>query len=489
MLPSKPVLMIRPVVERVVVGLALAVAVTMSTLAPAGWDGARADDIQLGEVLASSARHAPRILETLSMREAARGEALTAEGAFDTRIGSEGFGRFSGFWDGRVVDATVSQDLRRFGITLFGGYRISDRRFPIYEDQYFTNTGGELKAGFILSLLRDRAFDKERAGLVDAAETLRAADLEVLLAQIGVQHRAVMAYYNWLAAGRQLSVYQDLLDIALKREQALERTVQAGDTAEVLLVENRENILRRQSLVVEAERQLAEMSQLLSLYLRDGEGRPAIPAQRDLPDGFPPLPGPAAAENARDLSEARPELVLIDTKLAKARNKLRLAGNDLMPRLDFRYEVGRDFGSVAEGGSSRVGTDIILSVVFSMPLQRREAKGRMASARAEMEALEWRRQSLEEQIAVEIRTLRMNLNASFQMVRLAEQEEEQARIMQRLERTRFENGISNFFLVNTREERTADARIRRIGATLRHFITVADYDAAVVNVEALGLAP
>ncbi len=455
---------------------------------------ARAESLGLDQVLQSSADHSPRILEILSRREAAEGGVLTARGAFDTRIESEGRGRFSGFWDGRYLDTTVTQDVRQYGLTLFGGYRISDKRFPIYEDQYFTNTGGEIKAGFVLSLLRDRAFDRQRAGVIDAARELDAARTEVLLRQISVQHKAIAAYYRWLAAGLQLDIYENLLLLAEERERALQRQVRAGRGAEVLIVENRENVLRRQALVVEARRQLAAMGQGLSLYYRDEAGNPRVPDPEHLPEEFPPVPADLVVD-AQRMAEAmdrayavRPELALVDANLALAENRFRLARNDLKPQLDFRYEIARDFGAIAEGGPSREETDNILGVVFKIPLQRRDARGRMATAQAEMKALEYERQDLEEQIAVEIRTLRLDLNATRDLVDLAFQEQEQAERMRRLEQTRFENGISDFFLVNTREERAANAQIRRIGAKLRFFISRADYDAAIVNLKALGLA-
>lgn len=455
--------------------------------------GARADVLSAEEVLASSRVHAPQIQQRLARVDAARGAAVTAEGAFDTRVESDAYSRLSGFWDGQVVDTTVSQNFRPFGLTLFGGYRISDNRFPIYEDEFFTNRGGEIKAGFVLSLLRDRAFDQERAGLVDAAIGLTAAETRLLLARLEVQHGALIGYFRWVAAGLQLEIYRNLLKIAEERDTALRRRVREGDVAEVLITENLQNVLRRETLVVEAERQLATMAQALSIFYRDSAGTSVVPNASDLPSILPAISEPSTADEdvvARDLIDrvARPELELIDANLALAENKFRLARNDLKPQLDLQYEVARDLGSVGPGGPSREETDNIVSFRFSLPLQRRDARGRMASARAEVKALEFERQLLEDQIAVEIRTLRVDLDAARELVGIAFREQEQAEAMQAFEKTRFENGISDFFVLNLREESAADARIRRVAAQLRYFMSRADYDAATVNLEALGLS-
>ncbi len=449
-----------------------------------------AETLAVDDVLSTSAAHSPRILQTLAERDAALGKTLSAQGAFDTQISSRGFGRYSGFWDGQVLDTTVSQDLRQFGITLFGGYRISDNRFPIYEDQYFTNSGGEFKAGFVLSLLRDRAFDAERAGLVEAAQVLDAAELEMLLARIDVQRRATVAYHRWVAAGLQLDVYEDLLSIAQDRDRALERRVREGRVARVLVTDNFQNVLRRRALVVEARRQLAVEAQALSLYYRDDTGLPMVPEAPQLPRTFPPvgdLPPLAPQETLTRAQSLRPELALIETNLALAENRMRLARNDLKPQLDLEYYVARDFGAVAEGGPSREGTDNVVAVVFKVPLQQRDARGRIAAEKATMRALDHQRQYREEQIAVEVRTLHLDLAATREMVALALDEQQQAEIMQDLERRRFEGGVSDFFLLNEREERAANAKIRRVAAQLRYFVTRADFNAAVVNLSALGL--
>ena len=55
------------------------------------------------------------------------------------------------------------------------------------------------------------------------------------------------------------------------------------------------------------------------------------------------------------------------------------------------------------------------------------------------------------------------------------------------ERKRFELGASDFFLVNLREERVADAQIRAIRAELNGRIARTSYDAATINLAALGL--
>ena len=48
---------------------------------------------------------------------------------------------------------------------------------------------------------------------------LQAAEFDVLLTKIGVQEQALIAYWNWDTRGRQLQVFEELLNLALVRQK------------------------------------------------------------------------------------------------------------------------------------------------------------------------------------------------------------------------------------------------------------------------------
>ncbi len=235
------------------------------------------------EVLTSSHQHFPEILQSMAALRSADGRRLETEGAFDLVFEADGFNRVDGFYDGRVVGGLARQRLRPLGAEIYGGYDLSDGDFPIYEDQYYTNDGGKLKAGVLFSLLRDRDIDERRFNEYDARLNAGQARFELLMTKIGVQQRALRAYWRWVMAGGQLRVYKDLLRIALERQKGLEQQVRRGARAEIFLVENQQNITRRRSRVAQAERELALAANALSYYYRDNDGSPKLVAASRLP--------------------------------------------------------------------------------------------------------------------------------------------------------------------------------------------------------------
>ncbi len=443
------------------------------------------------EVLRSSALTFPSILASFEREAAARSDQLAADGAFDLILEGEAYDRVTGTFSGGFASVGATQPIKPFGGEVYGSYRLSDGRFPIYENIYNTNELGEFKVGALFSLLRDRRIDKRRFALEDTRLATGQARLDVLLVQLNVQHEALKSYWRWVAAGREIRVYEQLLEIAQARMIGLTRQVRAGATPQIAITENEQNIIRRKTLLAQAQRNFAVASTSLSYYLRDRTGQLISPTREQLPDDetIDALPDVDAllTADANALVEERPELQELAIAIQRATNKIELRRNDLRPKLDFNVELSRDFGGIGDGGSTFDSTDTVVGVQFTVPLQRREARGRLQRAEAELREKELKRRQIADQIEVEIGNIVTNLTAALELSGLAREEVQQANAMVNAERKRFDLGAGDFFLVNLREESAADAQIRSIRAELTGRLAAASYSAATMDLDKLGL--
>jgi outer membrane protein TolC len=470
-------------------GLVMAMALSASVVAqPAPTASAtapRAAPLLLGEVLASAHFYAPQVMEALARLRGAEARLLSTEAAFDTVFSANAETRLSGHYDGRTVETRVTQPLEKWGGYAYGGYRASGGRFPIYEDQSYTNTLGELKAGAVFALMRDRTIDERRFARVLAATDVTLADADRVMVAIGVQARAIQAYNNWAFAGLRLRVYQDLLKLAQDRQVGFRRQVEQGARPSILLTENEQNMLRRQALVVQSEQGFNIAATALSLYLRGSDGTPLMVLPDRLPAAAPsPLMRPA---QPRTMVLQRPDLRALDIRLKQASQRLALDRNAFLPRLDLKVEASNDFGRIGFGGSSRTGLESKVGVTFTLPLQQSAARGRIAQTNAEIDAARARRQFLEDQIIADIDGLGIAVTNTTRLVGIAADEADRATTMAVAERRRFSLGASDFFLVNVREEAAADARVRTLDAVFRQAVAHADLAAATGDLEALGL--
>lgn len=469
--------------------LALLVLILLVGAQEAGAEAERRAPLTLQQVSQSAATHFPEVLEGLARLRAAQGEAQGARGAFDLVFATESSHTLSGFYDGQTAGARLVQPIAPFGGRIEGGYRVSRGTFPVYRDIAFTNRAGEFKLGAYFSLLRDRGIDERRLAIINKDQALEAASFELMLTRVGVQQRAQEAYWRWVATGRQLSVYEDLLRLAEDRERGLLAEVRSGARAQIFLTENRQNITRRQIAAAEARRAFETAANALSYYYRDADGEPLRPGRTELPSSVEServdLAGLDAAAAAA--LSVRPEFQLIATALRRAEADLAFARNLVKPRLDLAYEVSNDFGEIGQGGVSRDGAENIVGLKFELPLQRREGRGATQRAEADYEALRQRLRRTRDQIEIELQNILLDLGFAAQLTELARLEVEQAETLSAAERRRFRDGASDFFLVNFREEAAANAKIRQFEAEFERAAALTRFRAATVDLDALFL--
>ena len=448
--------------------------------------GVQAAPLTLDEVLRSSAQHSPAIIEAMARERAAAGREVSANGAFDLVFEAEAQARPLGYYDGATFESKLTSPLRDNGGNLYGGYRVSRGAFASYDGKGYTNQLGEVKVGALFSLMRDRLVDERRTALGIAAADVELARLDRELVAVGVQRRAMAAYQQWVAAGNRVAIYRELLGLATERQTSIDRQIALGARPAILGVENRQNIVRRNSLLVRAEQDLAVAANALSFFWRDELGQPRIPGPERLPDQLPSL-RPVGLEPSVLVRPDRPDLAAIFTRLDQLDARLRLAENQIEPRLDLRVEASKDIGAIGIGGLTRTPAEGFVGLRFAVPLQRRQAQGRIAEVKAEQEALQARRRLLEDQIQVEVKGLAVQVDASARLVTLAEEESRLSASMADAERRRFTLGASDFIVVNLREEAAADARLRLVDAQFRESSANAELIAATIDLRQLGL--
>ncbi|MEM1089359.1 MAG: TolC family protein [Pseudomonadota bacterium] len=436
------------------------------------------------ELLDRSSNSVPKILEAREKINSQRAKALAAEGAFDRQLSSLSRSRAAGFYGLTFIDNKLATPLRNIGGEVYGGYRISDGDFPVYEDEYVTLGFGELNFGASIALLRDRQIDGRRMTLRDRAIEIEMAELDYVLASIEVQHDAMIAYWNWVAAGQQLIIFKDLQDLATNRTGALSTRIQEGDLADIELVENQQRVFSRRERVIRAEQVLNNAALALSFYFRDEAGEPIVPGRELLPSGFP-APETESRNLTSDVGAAldrQVELALIDRRLELASNRRALGRNELLPQVDLEMKVARDFGG---GSVTRDETDLFVGFEVSVPLERRKAKGEIAAAEADIRALEQRRKNISDQLIARIGQLANTIEAAQTSARLASGELRLAERLEAAERLRFREGASSFFLLNQREDARAEARLKQVNALALYQRAVTDYLAITADTTAL----
>ncbi|WNG57366.1 TolC family protein [Archangium gephyra] len=354
---------------------------------------------------------------------------------------------------------------------------------PPYYGEYETLSGGELRAGVEIPLWRNRSIDKRRADVAKARLRLDIAGFTLAGEQLGLQREAAYHYWDWVAAGQQLAIAEAQYSLAVTRHEQLARRVAQGDIPQLEHTENERALLEREAERVAARRKLDQTALKLSLYLRDGEGRPVRVSTSRLPESLPMPDDAFEAELDAWLEKAlrqRPELRELALQGEVVQLDAELARNQTAPAVDLGVAVLRDFG---RGPDSLRPTELQASLMLDIPLQARGARGQARAAEAKRAAVDAKARLTQDKVVTEVRDTLSALHAAHERVGLAKSAADVARRLARAELARFEHGATSLLFVNLREQTAADAELKEVKALVDYHRAVVDLLAATAALE------
>jgi outer membrane protein TolC len=433
----------------------------------------------LEDVLSSIRSLYPPYLAALLEQDIANGRVRSALGAFDLQLASGGALTPMGYYDGRTGYASLDQPLPFWGGNVYGGYRISSGFLPNYNKDR-TGIDGEGVLGFRIPLLRDGTVDRRRATLWQARIDQDLADPLILRQYLDFVRAGSVSYFNWVASGQRLDLSEDLLRIAKDRDSAISEQVKSGASAPIVQIDNQRLVVSREISVVQALRRFQAASIELSLFLRAPETAAPILAGRErLPKSFPAHPRPDPEQLNPDLARARvrrPEVRRIALSLEKASIDKRLAQNNLLPNIDVGVEASQSLGSGVPKDIEP--TEVTAKLEFKLPLQRREAKGRLDTVNAQISRLLQEQSFALDRIGADVQDSMSALVAAFDALGQSRRNVQLAQTLQEAENERFRQGAADLLALQIREQATFDAKVLEVEALADYFRAQANYRAA-----------
>jgi outer membrane protein TolC len=442
----------------------------------------KAQPLLLPEVLASVQTQYPPYLAALIEQDIANGRARQAAGAFDLNLNAGGSIPLAGYYDGRTGYAMLEQPLPFWGGSVYGGYRLSSGFLPNYNKER-TGVDGESVLGFRIPLLRDSTIDRRRAALWQAQIDQELADPIILRQYLDFIRAASISYYNWVSAGQRLTLAEQLLRVAQDRDSAIAEQVKKGASAPIVQVDNQRLVVNRQIAVVLAERRFQAASIELSLFYRSRETAEPITVPRSrVPSAFPPHPRLDDSQIVADSAKAaifRPEIRRIELLIEKTQIDRRLAKNNLLPNLDLGVEAGQFLGDVSSRPKDLERNEVEAKIEFKLPLQRRDAKGRIEVADATIERLTNDKKFARDRIIADVRDSFSAVNAAYDALTMTRKNVDLSRQLEKAENQRLQQGATDLLALQIREQATFDAQVLEVEAQTDYFRALANYRAAI----------
>ncbi len=433
----------------------------------------------LPEVLASVQTQYPPYLAALIEQDIANGRVRQAMGSFDLNLNAGGTMNLAGYYDGQTGYAMLEQPLPFWGGSVYGGYRLSSGFLPNYNKDR-TSVDGEGVLGFRIPLMRDGTIDRRRASLWQAQIDQELADPIILRQYLDFIRSATISYYTWLAAGQRLALTEELLRIAKDRDSAIAEQVKRGASAPIVQVDNQRLVVSREIATVLAVRRFQAASIEMSLFFRTQDKAEPIIAKRErLPKAFPPHPRLDDSQLTADIGKAavfRPEIRRIELLVEKTEIDRRLAKNNLLPNIDIGVEAGQSVGNRPKDLEQN---EVEAKIEFKLPLQRREAKGRVDVADALIERLNNDKRFARDRIAADVRDAYSAVEAAYNALKMTRRNVELARQLEAAENERLKQGATDLLALQIREQATFDGQVLEVEAQADYFRAQANYRAAI----------
>lgn len=407
----------------------------------------------------------PLIMEAIEKRRAAEGELESQEGAFDHKIKFKSMNQIEDKYDNQVFETKLERQTPWMGSRMFVGHRQGNGVFAAYDGKYETSSLGELFAGVDVPLLRDRSIDEFRLNRLKAYIGVQKAEAEVQQKRLDILFKAAQVFWKWTMAGQKLRILESWVKQAEERQKFLEKKVKAGDTSEIKLTDNRRTLLKRQADLVKVRRDFEMASAELALYINRTPDISEVKTEIKLSDDDIDLPPKAVRDQLPPF-----KLVKLEEEILEQEREFAISQQ--LPDLRLAVEGARDVGvqSQAPGGQDQLRVGLMIEI----PLENRKGKGKRTEVAGKKAALNYRREWLEREWQARIKQNAQALTTTRQQLELQQSEVSDTSKMAKAELTRFNQGDSDIFFVNIREQDQAEAQIRLIETEALHELMVAE---------------
>lgn len=323
---------------------------------------------------------------------------------------------------------------------------------------------GLYSVGVSVSLARNLLINNRMAMLKQAKLFVKQAEADQQMEVNNVIYNATITYFNWLKTYNEKRLYEDFLANAEMRFKGIKKSYEVGEMPAIDTLEARIALNNRKLNLEKARIKFLKSSLELSNYLWLNENTPIEIRENVIPDintyqdvdtvlntsGF-------NIENL-DLNN-HPKIQSLDYKLQSLNVERRLKLNNLLPSIDLQYNFLSETPEIARSFSTSAYKS---GLNISFPLFLRKERGDLKLARLKM-------QNTEFDIQTTRVTLKNKIDAINQELKSFESQNEFTKVivedygtMLMAEERKFFLGESSLFLVNSRESKLIDAKLKAI---------------------------
>lgn len=418
-------------------------------------------DLSFQDLMAIVQQHHPLSIEAGLRPKFGEAATQSARGDFDPEVDvdlSQKYYKDDQYYDllgaGLKVPTWVGVDLR-------AGFQNNTGDFA--NPQPSTPDAGLVGLGISVPIGQGLFIDKRRAELKKAKLFQESTEIEQRLLVNELLYEAGTAYWSWFQANEAYLVFEEALELAQVRENAVKVEVSLGDRPAIDTLEAGIQRQDRQLKLQQAELDLMNSRALLSVYLwQDGQiplelDTNTVPVSKDdLAVSFATNDRLAGLDSA---IAAHPYLQQFGIKIDMLDIERRYRAELLKPRLDLKYDlITEPEGANILGNASF--SDYTWGFQFNMPILLRRERGDLNRAKLRLQEADLQLKDLRQNIDYEVNAAINEWNTTRDQANLFKVTVQDYLGLLEGERLKFSAGESSLFLVNSRELGYINAQVK-----------------------------
>lgn len=335
------------------------------------------------------------------------------------------------------------------------GYYLNPER-TVPEDGLFS-AGVSLNLG--QGLFADERMTAIRSARAFREQTL--AERDLILNQ--VLFDAAVAYFDWMQAFNEYEIYEGFLENAAERFTGVKQKAQVGEVPAIDTVEAKISLQDRTLQLEQAGLRLMKERMDLSnfLWMENNvpvELQPAIIPERNILGEVSSILGVREELVSDFSSENHPKIRSLRAKLRTLELDRRLKVNNLLPEINLNYNF---ITPEPDAYNTFTSSNYKAGLSFSFPLFLRKQRGELQLAELKVQDLNFDLELNERQIENKIEAVLNELESYENQMVLIEEMVENYRTLLAAELRKFSFGESSLFLINSRESKLIEARLKQ----------------------------
>jgi len=327
-------------------------------------------------------------------------------------------------------------------------------------------TGKTSFTGITVPLAKNLLMDKRRAALRQSKIMLQASEQEKRAMLNDLMMDAASAYWTWVQSYLIYNSYSDVIAINKKRVSLVVMAYNNGDRAAIDTTEAVAQLQQFEYLQNEALLEWLNATVNLNTFLwKENNTGYELPAAV-VPDKkievlydaviFPEL------ETMIDIArKTHPDLNIYKYKLSALDLEKKLKFQELLPRLDLRYnQLGKGYNIASTATKTLFDNNYTFGANFSVPLRLSQGRGEYKLAKLKITETGLQQSQKEIEIINKVKNYYNQLVNYKAQVNLLQKTYSSYQRLLTGEEIRFFNGESSLFLVNTRENKTLETLLK-----------------------------